>query len=93
MLEKSPEDAFLLYGMALELKNRARPDDALRYLERVVAADSGYCYAYYQVGQIHEDNGAIEEAKVAYRRGVEAADRVNDARARAEIAAALDVLG
>ncbi len=85
MLERQPNDAFLLYGTGLELKKLGRSAEALAYLDKVIAVDPGYCYAYHQKGLIHEANGNLDEAKAAYRAGIDAAVRTGDAHARDEI--------
>src|SRR5262245_52431330 len=92
MLEKQPGDTFLLYGIALEHKKLGEPKTAIEFLDRVIAADAGYCYAYHQKGLIYESTGDIDAAKSAYRAGIEAATRKGDAHAREEIAAALSMI-
>src|SRR3954467_3112655 len=47
MLERDPNDTFLLYGVALEHKKLGDSKTAIEYLDRVIAADPGYCYAYH----------------------------------------------
>jgi Tfp pilus assembly protein PilF len=92
MLEKSPDDAFLLYGIAMELKKVGDAGRALEYLDRVIRTDPGYCYAYYQRGLLHESTGDIDAAKRSYREGVQTAVRTGDAHAQGEIQAALDMI-
>lgn len=92
MLEKEPNDTFLLYGLALEFKKTGQAKQALEYLEKVVALDVGYCYAYHQMGLIHESLDDLESARSAYRRGIEAATKKSDPHARGEIEAALTMI-
>jgi tetratricopeptide (TPR) repeat protein len=92
MLEKQPNDTFLLYAIALEHKKLNQPIKAIEYLNRVIAIDPGYCYAYHQRGLIHESTGDAEAAKKAYREGIEAATKKGDAHARDEIRAALEMI-
>jgi Tfp pilus assembly protein PilF len=89
MLAKEPNDAFLLYGIALEFKKIREPQRALDFLKRVVAIDSGYCYAYHQMGLIHESLDDLDAARQAYSAGVEAARKKGDTHALGEIEAAL----
>jgi Tfp pilus assembly protein PilF len=93
MLEREPNDTFLLYGIALEYKKLGDAGRALEYLDRVLALDPGYCYAYHQKGLIHESNGDADAARRAYQGGVQAATTKGDAHARDEIQAALDMMG
>ena len=92
MLEKSPQDTFLLYGIAMEHKKAGEAKPALEYFDRVIALDPGYCYAYHQRGLLHESTGDVEAARRSYREGVEAAKRKGDAHAQGEIQAALDMI-
>jgi tetratricopeptide (TPR) repeat protein len=92
MLEKQPADAFLLYGAAMEYKKAGDYPKAIEYLERVLRVDPGYCYAYFQRGQVYEASGDVEAAKRAYGEGIEAAVKKGDAHARDEIEAALAMI-
>ena len=92
MLQRQPDDPFLLYGMAMEHKKAGDLPAALQWLERVVRNDPNYCYAYYQRGQIHEMAGDTDAARKAYRDGIEAAGRSGDAHARSELEAALSMV-
>ena len=93
MLQKQPEDTFLLYGLAMEYKKAGDPARAVEHFDRVIALDPGYCYAYHQRGLAHEMGGDFEAAKQSYREGVAAAAKKGDAHAQGEIQAALDLLG
>jgi tetratricopeptide (TPR) repeat protein len=92
MLQKSPNDTFLLYGLAMEYKKKEQPKTALEYLQRVIEVDPLYCYAYYQQGQILENQGEQEPARQAYQQGIEAAGRKGDAHAQQEMRSALSML-
>lgn len=93
MLSKSPDDAFLLYGVGMEHKKLGDTARAVEFFDRVIAVDPGYCYAYYQRGQTLEQAGDEAGAAKAYRSGIEAAAKKGDAHARSELEAALDSLG
>ena len=92
MLKRQPDDPFLLYGLAMEYKKASDLELALQYLDRVLQKDPNYCYAYYQRGLVHESLGKPEDAKRAYREGINAADRSGDAHAKEELSAALSML-
>ncbi len=89
MLEKQPDDTFLLYGLAMEYKKSGELPEAINHFNRVLGLDPGYCYAYHQRGLVHEMNGDLDAARVSYREGVAAAEKKGDAHAREEIEAAL----
>ena len=84
MLQKEPNDTFLLYGLALEFKKASDFQNALEYLDRVIGLDGGYCYAYHQKGMIHESAGDLDAAKASYKQGIEAAKKKGDQHARQE---------
>ncbi len=92
MLERNPQDTFLLYGIAMEHKKAGEVGPALEYFDRVIQLDPGYCYAYHQRGLLHESTGDAEAARRSYREGVEAARLKGDAHAQGEIQAALDMV-
>jgi Tfp pilus assembly protein PilF len=89
MLEKDPNDTFLLYAIALEHKKIADYPQALNYLDRVLRTDPTYCVAYHQAGHVHELAGDPESARKAYRTGMEVAERKGDLHAKEEMHAAL----
>jgi tetratricopeptide (TPR) repeat protein len=92
MLEKEPNDAFLLYGVAMEHKKAGRLDEAIEYLDRTIAADALYCYAFYQKGQVQEQQGDTKAARQAYELGITAAMKKGDAHAKSELETALAML-
>ncbi len=92
MLTKEPNDTFLLYGIAMELKKLNDPAAALTFFDRVTQLDPGYCYAYHQKGLIHESQGDAIAAKASYSEGIAAAIEKGDDHARSEIEAALSMI-
>jgi tetratricopeptide (TPR) repeat protein len=92
LLEQSPGDTFLLYAIAMEHKKSGNSAAALEYFDKVILHDWGYCYAYHQKGLLLESLGKTEEAKTAYRQGIDAAEKKQDHHAREEIAAALSMI-
>jgi tetratricopeptide (TPR) repeat protein len=92
MLQREPNDPFLLYGLALEHKKAADLPRAIELLQQVIQVDPGYCYAYYQLGQIHAAGGDMPTARGVFEQGIAAARKKGDAHAAEEIAAALNEL-
>jgi Tfp pilus assembly protein PilF len=92
MLEKTPEDTFLLYGVAMEHKKAGETARAVDFFNRVIRIDPGYCYAYHQRGLVYESSGDLESARQSYREGIAAARNKGDAHAGEEIAAALAMI-
>jgi tetratricopeptide (TPR) repeat protein len=92
LLEKTPNDPFLLYALGMEHKKADDLPRAVEYFDRTLAVDPGYCYAYHQKGLAYESAGDLEAAKDAYRQGIAAARKKGDAHAAGEIAAALELI-
>ena len=92
MLEKSPTDTFLMYGLAMEHKKAGDISQAIECFGRVIQIDPGYCYAYHQRGLAHEAAGDLDAARQSYRQGIEAARDKGDHHAAEEIAAALSII-
>jgi Tfp pilus assembly protein PilF len=92
MLDHNPNDAFLLYAIALEYKKAGESREAIEFLDKVIQVDPAYCYAYHQRGLVHELLGDLEAARRSYRQGIEVALKANDAHARGEIEAALSLI-
>ena len=92
LLEREPGDPFLRYALAMEHKKAGRLDEALEWMGKTLQADATYCYAYYQQGQVREQQGETELAKKAYQDGMAAANKCGDSHAAGEMQVALDLL-
>jgi len=92
LLDKQPTDTFLLYGIGLEYKKLGDEKKAVEYLDRTIAVDANYCYAYFQKGQILEKSEDVAGARAAYNAGILAARRCGDAHAEGELSGALSML-
>lgn len=92
MLERQPGDPFTLYAVALEHKKAGRDAEALAYLDKTIQFDPGYCYAYFQKGQVLETQGDIDGAKDTYRAGIAAARAKGDAHALSELEGNLQMI-
>jgi tetratricopeptide (TPR) repeat protein len=90
LLEQDPASTFARYGLAMEYVKAGEPDRAIPEFEAVLAEDPGYSAAYFHGGQTLEKLGRIDEAREFYRRGIA---QTRDPHARAELEAALDILG
>lgn len=91
MLAKSPQDTFLLYAAAMEYRKADDADRAIEYLDRVLAVDADYAYAYFQKGELLQKQGRREAARATFAAGVEAARRRGDAKAISELSSALEM--
>jgi len=90
MLAADPANSFARYGLALERVKAGDLDGAAREFAALLDSDPGYAAAYFHGGQTLEKLGRLDDARDYYRRGL---DQARDPHARAELQAALDILG
>jgi tetratricopeptide (TPR) repeat protein len=88
-----PNDAFLTYGIALEHAKAQQLDDAIAWLDKTLAIDPRYCYAFFQKAKALSEKGEEEQARATLRTGMEVAAAAGDAHAREEMAALLESMG
>ena len=93
MLQQDPNNTLALYGLATELKNTGDLTGAIAGFERLLQVNPQYSAAFFHGGQTLEKLGRLDDARDWYTRGVAATVAANDAHARAEMQAALDLLG
>ena len=93
MLEQDPKNTFARYGLATELKNSGDLTGAIAEFSTLLENDPQYSAAFFHGGQTLEKLGRLEDAREWYTRGVAATVRNHDGHARAEMQAALDLLG
>ncbi|MFO7893350.1 MAG: hypothetical protein R6U63_06450 [Longimicrobiales bacterium] len=75
MLEKHPDDARLRFGLALEYEKAERWEEMAVELERYLQATEDEGNAWGRLGDALRRLGREEEARAAYRKGIEAANR------------------
>ncbi|MDP2954840.1 MAG: tetratricopeptide repeat protein [Longimicrobiales bacterium] len=75
MLQSRPGDPRLLFGLALEYLKAGRREDGVRELRAYLAASDDEGNAWGRLGALLKEMGKDEEAREAYRRGIEAAHR------------------
>jgi tetratricopeptide (TPR) repeat protein len=93
LVEQNPRDVFAHYGLAMEFTKAGNFDDAVREYRALIGLNPDYVAAYYHGGQALEKLAKFDEARLMYRSGIEATNRTNDAHARSELEAALDLIG
>ncbi len=92
MLEGSPEDPFLLYGLALECLKEGAREEAVRRLVAVTQKDENYQAAFQQLGQLAIESGETDKARDWLERGIAAANRSNASHAAGEMMGLLETL-
>ncbi len=58
----------VFYNLAKVLEAGGKPDQMKHWLERAVAANSGYGLAWFELGRVALDNGALDDALAAFVR-------------------------
>jgi len=92
MLALDPKNQLASYGLAQELANLGRLEEAAAQFDRLLADHPNYCYGYFHGGRALEKLGRTDDARALYRRGLEAAARVGDQHAQSEIQQALEAI-
>lgn len=87
--QDDPDDPFTRFALAQEHLKRGEADEALAFFEGLVRDRPDYVGTYYHLGKLYEALGRGDDARATYRSGIDAAVRVNDAHARAELQGAL----
>lgn len=92
MLEENPDDSFLQYAAALEMQKGGELDTAVKLMEDLLAKDSSYLAAYYQLGKLYESIGEHENAGEVYKQGQQLAKEKGDNKALSELNEAFALL-
>ncbi|MBK9761262.1 MAG: hypothetical protein IPO90_15145 [Flavobacteriales bacterium] len=85
MLKEEPNDAFVRYAIALELKREGRMEEATRDLEALLKDDPKYIACYYQLSIILADLGRLPEAIHVCEAGSLQCLTTGDRKARSEL--------
>ena len=73
MLQARPEDGRLRFGLAVEYERAGRSEDAVRELRAYLERTEDQGNAWGRLGALLRRLGRAEEARAAYRRGIEQA--------------------
>jgi predicted Zn-dependent protease len=92
MLEKTPNDPFLLYGRAMTFAAEGNENEAVSQLTSLLESHPDYHAVHLQIGQILAGRGDIDEAKEWFTKGAAIAARLGDAKAAGEMQGFCDSL-
>ena len=92
LLLESPDDTFLLYGLAIELLQGGETEEAIRRFEEVVKKDGDYHAAHFRLGQLFAEENELEKARSWIAEGIAAAHRTGNAHAVEEMTQLLETL-
>ncbi len=91
MLTTNPDDAFALYGLAVELKVMGDLEGAEPLLRRLLKVAPTELYGYYQLGEVLLADGENDDAAGVLRLGGSQARLAGDGKALNEWQALLDM--
>lgn len=91
-LDKDPNNSFARYVIAQEHMKAGDHARALAEYDEIISRDPDYVAAYHHSGKALETVDDQQGARARYRQGIEAADRVGNGHARAELVEALGEL-
>ena len=91
-LEKTPNDAFLNYAMAIELIALDKDDEAKVIFNNLITQQPDYFATYYHLAKLYEREGDEARAIKTYEKGMEVTKRLGEKHAFAELSAALEEL-
>lgn len=93
MVEQKPEDGFSRYGLAMEYVNSGNLDEAVKQFGILLGFNPNYSAGYFHQGQTLEKLGRVEDARAAYKKGIEITGTNGDSHTQSELTAALQMLG
>jgi predicted Zn-dependent protease len=92
LLVKEPEDAFLNFGMAIELAKAQRYDESLARFDRAVATDPNYVAAHHHKAKTLITMGEVDRAKAELEKGITQAAACGEMHAKSEMEELLNSL-
>jgi len=90
LLKESPNDPFLMYGIALEYR-KENISKALTQLNMLLEKHPNYLPTYYQTGQLYEDIDEEQALKI-YRKGMSLAKEQGDMHTYGELKSVFELL-
>jgi predicted Zn-dependent protease len=92
MLEKQPNDTFLLYAMGMEHLGIGDVNVAEKYFKQVLEVDINHVASHYQLGILYTQQNRENEAQLILENGFELAKQKGDLKTQNEFRSALDEL-
>ncbi len=93
MLAEDPQDVFLRYSLAMELRGEGEHPESLALLDELIRETPPCIPAFFMAAQQLVDLDRIEDARDYLREGIEQARSQGDAHAAAEMSELLSSLG
>jgi len=88
MIEQKPDEPFVRYGLAMELRKVGRNEEAVAAFAHLVEHHGDYVATYLMYGNLLATLGRREQARETYDQGMAVARRAGNDHAEGELAAA-----
>ncbi len=85
MLKETPDDTFLQYALAMELKSEGQHEASLKLFDSLMASEPPHVPAFFMAGQQLAGLDRIEEAQQILKAGIQQADLQGNAHASGEM--------
>ena len=85
LFEADPNDADLPYMIALDYAKAGNTPLALEWLDKTIAINAHYHYAYFQKAKLLDEDGEGADALIAIDEGIRLATEAGDAKALGEL--------
>ena len=85
LLDKEPDDAFLNFGVAMELAKAERYDESLARFDDVIRNDPNYVAAHFHKAKTLLAMGETEAAKAQLEKGIAQAGACGESHAQGEM--------
>lgn len=85
LLANGRDDQLLRFSLGSDCLQAGRFNEAIEHLSKAVVHNQNYSAAYKLLGKAHAENSDITSAKVAYKEGIESAERAGDKQAAKEM--------
>jgi len=87
--DEDPDDSFTRFAIAQEYLKRDETEQALTFLEDLMADAPEYTGTYYHLGKLYERLGRRDDALATYRKGVKQAQAQRQTKDLSELQDAL----
>ncbi|MEC9091589.1 MAG: hypothetical protein VX438_02700 [Planctomycetota bacterium] len=93
MLLDSPNDVFLRYSLAMELRKDGESDRCQKLFQELIEDDPPHVPAFLMFAQYYAENDKPNEASEILRCGIQVATRQNESHAASEMEGLLAAIG
>lgn len=89
-LKNEPDDAFLQYAIAMELKGLGEVQEAMDRLNNLLTHKPEYTASYYHLGKLYQKQGDFTKAEEIFREGIRRTTLNKEQHQLAELQTALN---